>query len=345
MNFVRIFYSAASLSLALIVFESCTPSKTKDTINSEIKVDTIREKSITGKVLFKIKLPDFFVNRKGERINSVDELRNYVPVSFYEKGGHFYIPNRLDNMIYKIDHSGKMIEKFSTRDGFDIVEFYITDDGENYILNPESGLFVYSKENILLAEDKNIVSLRLDVPNDNILMMGKTETKGDLFFTDAKKVMKDSFPYKENYCEHYFNDKILLEMCYEEFTNMGLKERSVFFRQFDLRTLKPILENSIMIKCRHCFSSPKLLSEKWIATTNFNDAEKPFDELYLIGKDSFSQIELKCPIQPHPIVDFVYGYMTNLGFVYSLDKVNGKLYSLGTTEKEVVVIEYQLPDH
>jgi hypothetical protein len=336
----------AALSLLAVTFlGSCTPAKTRDTINSEAKVDTVLKKGITGKVLFKIKLPDFFANLKGERINSVDELRNYVPLSFYEKGGYFYIPNRLDNMIYKVDRSGKVVKRISTLDGLDIIEFYITDKGENYIVNPDSGLFVYSKEDILLARYKNIVNLRPDVPSDNILMMGKTEIKGDLFFTDAKKVMRDTFAFKENYCDHYINDKILLEMCYDEFTNTGLKERTVFFRRFDLRTLELTLENSIVTKCRNCFDSPKLLSEKWIATTNFNDAENPFDELYLLEKNGFRQMELKCPIQPHPIVDFVYGYMTNLGFVYSLDRVNNKLYSLGTTEKEVVVIEYQLPEY
>ncbi len=243
MNFSYRFYP--TLLLLGIFFMPCMPEKTKDTVNTKTKVDTLHEKqSITGSVLFRIKLSDFFVNSNNEKINSLDDFRGYVPVSFYEKDGYFYIPNRLDNIIYKIDPSGKVIEKLRTPDKFDVIEFYITNEGKNYIVNPDSGLFVYnSKGNILLTEDKSIVSLAPYAPNDNILMIGKTGVEGNLFFTDIKKVMKYPFACKANYCDYYFNDKILLEMCYEEFTTTGLKERSVFFKEYALQSKRTVKYN------------------------------------------------------------------------------------------------------
>jgi hypothetical protein len=325
---------------------SCTPAKTKDQINSKTMADTLQGKQdIIGRVVFRIKLSDFYANVDRKEITSIDDFRDYVTASFYEKDGYFYIANRLDNVICKIDWSGRLVGKVNTLSKFDIVDFYISNEGMIYLANTDSGLRIYDKEKRLLVEDKNIISLTNHIPSDNVLIQRKGETDTDFYFADTKKLMGHPFAFKSNYCQHYFNDKILLEMCYEEFTTRELRDRSIYFKEFDLRTLQLVSQNQVVIKCRSCINLPKLLSEKWIVTTNFDDAEKPFNELYFIERNSFKKVKLISPVHSPVIADLDYVYKNNLEFIYYLDQVKNKLYSLCTTEREMVVIEYQLPDH
>jgi len=121
-SFSLILFLAATL--VLLVAGMCKP-KNQDSSNNKIKNDTLPA-SIKGKVVFRIKNSEFFTNLKKKKINSVDEFRNYVPVFFYKKNGVFYIPNWLDNLIYKIDNSGKVIDKIFVPEETDIAHFTST---------------------------------------------------------------------------------------------------------------------------------------------------------------------------------------------------------------------------
>jgi hypothetical protein len=347
---LKLFFAAL---LILLVAGVCSPSKSKDSIDLRIRKDTLPN-TIEGKVLFKIKNQDFFENKKGKRINSLDEFRNYIPIFFYVKKGEFYIPNRLDNIIYKINRLGKVIERISLPEEFDIAQFYITGEGEKYILNRDKGLTVYSKEGKKMYENLDMTYLIPNFSKDNLLAIHRYDRNNKVFaFTDIKGIMNEPFIYNAHYCDYSFDDKFLFEMSYDDMPNMitpeekakGFGKGVVIFKKYDLRTLELVSKDSIVKACKSCFDMPQLLSEELIVASNFSNAEKPINELTLFSSNGSKKIELVSPVQMELLNDVYYIGRMNLGFVYSLDKSNNKLYSLGTTEKEVVVIEYQLPDH
>jgi len=344
---LRLFLAA---TLTLLAAAMCTPAKNKETVKTETKSDTIPA-SIMGKVVFRIKNSDFFTNAKRKKINSVDEFRNYIPVYFYEKNGYFYIPNRLDNFIYSINDSGKVIEKISIPEETDIAHFYITGAGEKYILN-HKGLTVYDKENNKVNENARVIFITPDLSNDNLLVTSRYGDQDDnvefadkiLERTDIRKIMREPLAENVHYSDYYFDDQFLFEMSYDSLAGDGPKEGSIIFKKYDLHMLKLISENSVAMKCRNCFHMPNFLSERLVVASNFSNKENPVNELFLFGENGYKKFELTPPIKAKPLNDVMYIGRMPLNYNFSLEKNQKKLYSLATTETEVVVMEYELPE-
>jgi hypothetical protein len=176
--------------------------------------------------------------------------------------------------------------------------------------------------------------------------MSKSEGEERIFsFTDIRKTINEPFICNAQYCAHYFNSRFLFEMCYEALTGDGLKEGPIIFKKYDLHSPKLISENSIVVKCKSCFHLPKLLSENLIVASHYGMSEHPTNELILFNNTSSKRFELIPPIIIEGLVDVNNADLMNLGFfLFNLDKDHKKLYSLATTETEVVVMEYALSE-
>ncbi len=326
--------------LLLLSVAKCTPEKRKDLI--ETKANDTTTTSLYGKVVFRIKNSTFFINSMKKRINSIEDFSEYVPVNFYEKGGEFFIPNRLDNVIYKINSAGSITEKITVPVETDIAHFYIADTGEKYILN-RGGLVVFDRENKKLSENPKVIFINPDFSNDNLLITSRFGDQDEmtpledkiLEFSDIRKVIKEPITEESQFSDKYLEGNFLYEMS----GRLGL----ISFKSYDLQTLKMISQDSTPLKCKHCFDMDVLLAERLVVASNFSVPERDFNELFLFNEDGYKSFELIPPIKETPLNDINYIGRMPLSFCFSLSKDKKKLYSLATTEKEVVVMEYDIP--
>ena len=303
------------------------------------EIDQALGDSLTGKVLFKIRNADFFPNKTSQKIKTVDEFRNYVPVFFFERNRRFYIPNRLDNIIYEIDESGKVVETIPSE--FSAAMFYVTNDNTQYTLNIEDGLSVRR------AQGKwtkiHGIFITPSFSDDNLIVFRRIG-ENQFAFSDEKGVMAIPFIYSPGFCDWSFNDRFIFEMCFEELTDIGLKEGLITIKKYDLNTLNLISTNEVFMRCRSCFDIPILLSDKIAIASNFENQKSPVNELFIFGEKSFKKFRLVPPINSKPLNDVAYIGRMPLNFCFALDKSQRKLYSLATTETHVVMMEYEVPN-
>ena len=71
---------------------------------------------------------------------------------------------------------------------------------------------------------------------------------------DIKKIMNKPFIDKAHFGDQCLEDGFFIEM-YE-------RKTEILFKNYDLRTVEVILEDSISFECESCFDRPILLSER-----------------------------------------------------------------------------------
>jgi hypothetical protein len=315
--------------------------------------DSLANDVIKGNVVFRISTKEFFRNRKNKKLASINDLTNYVPVSFYFQMGKFYIPNRLDDEIIQINTSGLIVERISLPIDFEVSCSYITRDEVKYLMNKDFGLIVLDSHNNLIYKNDAVVRLIPDIIHDNVLIESRSPQHEGLFAAiDGRNEMDSLFLFKAHYYEHHLEGQFLFELSYDDMPNMftteertqGLGKGSISLKKYNLKTRKLVQETFFMVDCKNCFDLPKLLSEKVVVATNFELKNgKSFNEVILLIDKNFIRFNLIDNSKIDPITDPYYDYLMNNGFVYCLDESRSKMYSLGTSESEIVITEYNIP--
>jgi hypothetical protein len=313
--------------------------------NENTTNDTLKVKSIKGKILFRIKVADFFQNHEKVRISSKEDMSNYIPTFFYFDKGVFFIPNRLDHEIYEIDTVGKIRNKIAIPSKRDITKFFISEEGLKYILGrsvtdpnvssaEKAGLEVLNGDNKIIQQNFYTVSIDPHPANNDVFFLNKSENDKEYAWSDKKKRITHPMAIIPSYATYCFDEQFCYELNYENETSPVLK-------QYDLN-FKLVSENQYVLGCERCGHGPKILSKDFLIGSTYG--KEFFDELILLTGKKAQRFRLETEIHSKPLLDLELAYMMTNGYLYWLDKNHKRLYSLATTEKEVVVIEYPLPE-
>ncbi len=338
---------------------SCTNSTSHSSKIENSSADSAKPDSIRGNVLFRIKTSDFFDNRKNRNVASTEELIRYFPYSFYVLKGHFFIPNRLSDEIYEITNTGQIVRKIALPIDFDIDLFFISPEGYKYIFDDDHGLVAFDPDDKMLFKNDSISYLIPNLKKSNALILKRSAPVNKILFpeeevvftmSDIQGVMMKSHVFTPSYFDYYLGDDFFYEMNYsglpEKFTRedsvKGFERNKIRFRKYDLHSGKLISEMAISRDCKHCFNLPKLLSEKIIVSSNYDNNKDGVNELLLLDGNGFRTFTLCSKVNSEALTPESFGF-TNLGYVYSYDKEKNKLYSLGTSTAYVTVMEYDVP--
>jgi hypothetical protein len=307
--------------------------------------------SIQGKILFKIKNADFFEDIKKRGVASLEELSEYLPVSFYVSEGHFFIPNRLSDEIYEFTITGQVVNKIQLPIDFDIAQFYLDKNGNKHVRDAYRGLVIFNKENKIVYHNDSVTFLTPTPKRNNALIVKRNMPINKLAMPEEiKSVVTDELGLigKSNslcsgYCQHYLDDEFLFEMNYSDKEDAHLG-RIVKFIKYNLRSLELISRREIKLNCRNCFDLPKFLSESMVISTNYSDKGNPVNELIVLDKENYRTYTLAPEVKIEAGSNIFSNFnLMNRGFVYSYDDYTKKLYSVATSKTDVVVMEYDLP--